>query len=901
MDSYTDNDDMSFYNCNFKNNIAYIEGGGLFVGTSNDRYILQNCNFLGNRAGSYGGSILLIRENYQLHLTNCTFVDSVTGSAGGAIHSALLNSRMIFENCLFHLCVTRSYGGGLYFGEDHSELSFHNVNFTSNTADTGGALYMSKFNTDIVLENSAFVANTALFTGGAVVSYAGECFVQHCHFERNTASSVGALQSIAGTFGTQGYLTLVNSSFEFNSATGNFGGMYLEFCENCIIDDVRFSGNTARGQGGALAILNSVNAKIEDVIFSSNSVDETAGAIYLEGISGVNIESCEFLFNAADIGGALYVDQTQNVSLVGARVWNNSALRNAAGVGLYDSLVSVVDSDFRGNNATTGSGSALHIMASDVSVTANTFEDNWSAQAGTVFWDYTSGMSEPEGLSSSSINNFSDSNYAMYGPRYATQGVRMLLDSNNSYDIVDYTVPAPPITVMLVDYYDQNVLSESTAIVQVNEKPSDCHDMDPYITGGITERFRNGRATFATMAAFCAAGYNLTISFTTGIVAESLTAVLSFRDCVRGEYFSDRVCTVCPVGSYSLVEPDVKSLSELTYSVCQQCPNSDVAKGCQGDSIYLQEGHWRISTSTDFILSCPKDAPSCQGGLVAADESCGEGYHGPLCAICDDDYFFSSASNTCEMCSASSSFSDPIFLTFLILAILGCAVFAIISMKKIKKANVQTMDDLVIYIFFNARLVGSSDDPVADKKRKVTQSRSLRGFLKVYVTYFQILAALPHILDIDFPNAFSSAMSAMSFLNLEIAQSSLVSCSSDAVLDHVDILYVETMYPVLFAIFIYLVHKIHVAFVNRHGVVDDKQLMKIRSLYVAVLLTFSYLILPHITAHILSTFNCIDVDEDDVVDGQNIYLANDLSISCTTDRYDILAECHVLVCPLYYV
>ena len=32
VDSYTDNDDMSFYNCDFIDNIANIEGGGLFIG-----------------------------------------------------------------------------------------------------------------------------------------------------------------------------------------------------------------------------------------------------------------------------------------------------------------------------------------------------------------------------------------------------------------------------------------------------------------------------------------------------------------------------------------------------------------------------------------------------------------------------------------------------------------------------------------------------------------------------------------------------------------------------------------------------------------------------------------------------------------------------------------------------
>lgn len=881
MDSYTDNDDMSFYNCEFGNNIAYIEGGGLFIGTSNDRYILQNCNFWHNWAGSYGGAILLIRENYQLHLTNCTFTDSVSGSAGGALHSALLNSRMIFKNCAFFRSMTRSYGGALYFGEDHSEITFLNVNFTSNTADTGGALYLSKFNTEIVLEKSLFIKNIAVYTGGAVVSLASEMFIRNCIFEHNAAKSTGALHSISGTFGTLGHLSVLDTIFNANEATGSFGAMYLEFCENCIVNDVKFTANTARDQGGALALLNSVNTRVDRGVFEYNTVDLTAGAFYLHGVEDTSVKDCSFLHNFADIGGALYVDESMNASLSNVRVWNNSAVRNAAGMGIYDSMVILTGSSFLSNNATTGSGSALHIMASDVVMLSNNFEYNWCGQAGTVFWDYASGMSEPRGLNTSE-NTFSDTNSAKYGPYYATQGVRMKLE-NATYTVEDYTVPAPPVIMTLTDYYDQTVLTESSAIVQVNEFPSYCHGMDPYITGGITERFNDGVATFANMAAYCAAGYNMTIGFTTSVVTQSVTAILSFRECKRGEYFSDRVCTSCPVGSYSLVEPNTKQLSDLTHSVCEQCPNSDIAKYCAGDSIFLQEGQWRISTSTDFILSCPKDAPSCQGGLEAADDSCGEGYHGPLCAICDNDYFYSSASNTCEMCSNESAFSDPLVLTIIILGFLASGVFIVMSMKKIKQANVQTMDDLVILIFFNGRF-NSSSDPVADKKRALAQSRSLRGHLKVYVTYFQILATLPHILDIGFPQVFTKAMSSISFLNLEIVQSSLVSCSSASVPDHVDILYAETIYPFILAIFVFALHKVHVIMASRHGSLDIKQLMKIRSLYVSLLLTFSYLILPHITAHVLSTFNCIDVDEDDAVDGKDIYLASDLSISCTSDR-----------------
>ena len=778
-------------------------------------------------------------------------------------------------------------GGALYFGEDHSDIKFNDVNFTFNTADTGAALYISKFNTMIYLEYTQFLSNKALYTGGAVVSLASELYIIDCHFENNQATTAGALHSVSGTFGSQGFVRLFNSSFVSNTATDIYGAMFLEFCFGCLISDVRFEKNTARGGlglGGALAIYNSYNAVITDTVFLANSVEETAGALYLLRVEVIVVMESTFQLNSARMGGAIYVEESKNVSVLDTPVWKNSAVFNAGGVGIYDSSVLLQDNDFRNNTAVTGSGSAVHVMSSVLTLTGNNFEDNWSGQAGTVFWDYFSGMTEPIGLNSSSAGNiFANSNEAIYGPQFATQGVQMLLDENNSYQIVDYDLPVPPISMVLSDYYLQTVLTESSAVVQAMELPSYCYDLDPYITGGITERFQSGVATFNTLAAFCAAGYNLTISFSSTLVRQPVTAVFQFRDCVRGEYFSERVCTTCPLGSYSLVEPASLSLTDLTYEVCEQCPASSIAKSCSGDTIILQEGHWRITTATDFISECHKDGPSCEGGSLAGDESCGEGYHGPLCAICDADYFYSSASNTCEVCTTGSSLLDPIFLIIVITLFFATVISGYLMFQRIKKAEVQTLDDLIIFLFFNTKR-GMSDDPVADKKRAVDQSRSLRGHMKVYITYFQILAALPHILEIDFPDSYSRIMSALSILNLEIVQSSMVSCSSSNAPDHIDILYIETIYPFMLALVIYGVATLHVFISNQRNALSRAEIMKIRSTYVAILLTVTYLILPHITAHILSTFNCIDVDEEDVVDGNDEYLAMDLSVSCSTDR-----------------
>ena len=46
------------------------------------------------------------------------------------------------------------------------------------------------------------------------------------------------------------------------------------------------------------------------------------------------------------------------------------------------------------------------------------------------------------------------------------------------------------------------------------------------------------------------------------------------------------------------------------------------------------EGNWRSSKKTDKIYSCDGVSNGCYGGYEAEDESCRDGYHGPLCGSC---------------------------------------------------------------------------------------------------------------------------------------------------------------------------------------------------------------------------------------------------------------------------
>ena len=83
--------------------------------------------------------------------------------------------------------------------------------------------------------------------------------------------------------------------------------------------------------------------------------------------------------------------------------------------------------------------------------------------------------------------------------------------------------------------------------------------------------------------------------------------------------------------------------------VCRAFNSSDA-------NVSIPPGYWRISLESHSILRCPWGATSCFGGQLVGANSCSEGYVGPMCSTCDEDYYLSVAGETCNQCSVSHTF-----------------------------------------------------------------------------------------------------------------------------------------------------------------------------------------------------------------------------------------------------
>jgi hypothetical protein len=352
-----------------------------------------------------------------------------------------------------------------------------------------------------------------------------------------------------------------------------------------VIASSNFSHNQA-STGSAFGIKVATVIFIQDCIFIGNLANDSAGAVYLDSGDAVTVKACHFDSNVVKFGS-------------GSAVWLTAS-----------SGVTIQDNRFIGNSVPNGGGA--------------------------VFWVVSSGMSAPVGLedteSNQTMGNYYEDNVAMYGSNLSTDGFALMLSGDNTYEITSYDNYISPVGVYVVDYYGQVVSTESSGFVAASvSETAKCYENDlGYVTGGFNELVDSGLATFSSLAAYCDPGYNMTVNISSeSNDVESTFFALTFRSCVRGEYYQDRICISCENGTYSTTDPSTKSLSELRNSdVCKACPSG--SKACYGDTIVLKEGYWRISDSSTNLQVCPNGKHACHGGSGSGDLLCHEGYHGML-------------------------------------------------------------------------------------------------------------------------------------------------------------------------------------------------------------------------------------------------------------------------------
>ena len=312
------------------------------------------------------------------------------------------------------------------------------------------------------------------------------------------------------------------------------------------------------------------------------------------------------------------------------------------------------------------------------------------------------------------------------------------------------------------------------------------------------------------------------------------------------------------------------------------------------------------------MLDCPWGDGSCLGGFDAGDASCGSQYTGPLCAVCEEDYFHMDSTNKCMSCHDTTSWLDPFTITALVILVLCLTIGGYYFNLMIREQELQSFTELFIYSVLKLKLVDTDvyvNAPLAVNENILILNRRLRALLKMYITFFQVVSSIPAVLHFhDFPDGFQVRMVQLSaVVNIGISRSAIFHCLFGWTVDFVDELLFVTIYPAVILFLFVAVYHVHMYIkMGRHSHPPTTESASyraeagiVRAKYVEIFLLFTYLILPSLVVTIFETFRCQTVDPDGVNAGGDSYLRADYSISCHSSRYHFAVAWAVLMIFVY--
>ena len=380
---------------------------------------VMNSNFSNGRAIS-GAAINAVRSQ-RLQITGCTFANNDATNVyndiwfgnGGALRTYLCATVLISNS---HFINNSAVYAGAILCHDSNSFTVTDCSFSSNVAnhDEGGA--MRVFSSHVTLLRSVFDGNSAStkggaiyvtgivtanwsnFTnnradnGGAMYVYAvdSQLSVSHGYFRNNNATN-GSGGAIFNDGQTDTNISLIDSTFEYNSAT-LCGVLNVDiYIYRSILNFIgsTFSYNMATGQsvGGGVFCVKYASISVANSTFSHNSAALHAGVMYVDD-SALKVERSSFISNSAlnGNGGVMYT----NTSLTNYTITLSSFVHNTAGdtggvmfVGTPDSQVSMERSSC-GYNSAGNRGGVIAIDGSDLVINETNVFNNTAGLGGAV-------------------------------------------------------------------------------------------------------------------------------------------------------------------------------------------------------------------------------------------------------------------------------------------------------------------------------------------------------------------------------------------------------------------------------------------------------------------------------------------------------------------------------------
>lgn len=244
-------------------------------------------------------------------------------------------------------------GGLIMTCESITGAEVHDITFTGGSDVMGGAVYCH--DSDVLFDFCFFTENTAQ-AGAGIYWSGGTPTIYACEFNRNTATDAGAGLAI--------YLT-----------DGHVGGC-------------RFGSNQAQWGAGVFANQLGTTTGFTECEFQWNEATEPSmggGGVYCGTQAGPTFEQCWFNQNEGYYGGAVHNSVKAEPSFIQCQFESNWAVWYGGAVYGYDDDASFDSCEFDWNLSTEGSGGAMALDKSDITMDFCTLFNNEAVAGGGIF------------------------------------------------------------------------------------------------------------------------------------------------------------------------------------------------------------------------------------------------------------------------------------------------------------------------------------------------------------------------------------------------------------------------------------------------------------------------------------------------------------------------------------
>ena len=378
---YATNSISTFSNGSITDNRA-VKGAGVFV-TSGGRYTMNEGKIFTNTATLDGAGIYAIGTT--LVFNGGKIYENIATGFGGGIYTE--SSTFTMTNGEISANQSMSVGkggGGVYSTLSSVEMSGGSI-IDNNAYGNGGGVYIIK---EVTFDMSGGIisGNTAISTdgGGVYISTASSFTMsKDAIITKNNATYGAGAYVVKGSVLTMEY----NASIVENTARTNGGGVFVTDSSRLVMNNGSISENDALSLGGGVYITDgSSSFTMNGGIISNNTLSAPSSSG-----GGVYITKATFTMNHGDIfgnrsntGAGVYINESSGsftMNYSDAKVYNNVATSNGAGVFVYDGTLSMINGQITGN-ISSANGGGIYSYHGNCEIDNGVISDNEASQNG---------------------------------------------------------------------------------------------------------------------------------------------------------------------------------------------------------------------------------------------------------------------------------------------------------------------------------------------------------------------------------------------------------------------------------------------------------------------------------------------------------------------------------------